>query len=396
MTENTKAIEQVKNVGLDGGNSGVKIFCEDNAGKEVSLYIPTVVSMYLGDKTENLDPKDVPAEDLEKQIDVTINSKALTFNGSRYIVGKKVLTDHMAATETEENSDKSTDDVVAVVSLAGLAILAMKESPESNNIKVKYDLGLNLPVNDINKKTAKINNERFIGTHEVIFHHPEREVKVTLEIEFANTLPEGASAAWGIVYDKNGKPVVRQVEINDKLEKKSLENEMILHFDIGGNSSEVVVTKGVAFVPKLSNGLTYGVKKTVSQIREIWNHKHNKRTIDSLLEFNEIYLNSEHPRHLELKEMSKNPLIQLAETFSRVIIDKIDGLKDDPYVFIYGGGAEILKTYLIDILTKKKRMKNVIFLEDPLFTNAKGSKVYTDSPRFKKKKEEYLEAVANG
>lgn len=386
---------ETKKVGLDGGNSGVKLYAGE--GEVIKLHIPSVTSMYIGEKVSKLDSSDIDVNDLENNIDITINSKALTFNDVRYVVGNKVLEDKMSTTETEENSNKATDDVIAIVSLAALTVLAIKDNPESNNIKVKYDLGLNLPVNDISKETAKLNNERFIGTHEVIYHHPsERDVKVTIEVEFANTLPEGSSAAWGIVFDVKGKLNEIKIEENETIQKVHLEDKTLLHFDIGGGSSEIVVTQGVAFRPNLSVGLTYGVKKTINDILAVWNHENKKKTIDSVSEFNSIYLDPTHPRHLKLKEISRPSLMQLANKFSAEMINKIDSLKDDPYVFVYGGGSKILQEFLTQILIKKDRMTNIVFVDDALFANARGSKIYTESPRFKIKKEEYLGVVQNG
>ncbi|OMP66314.1 hypothetical protein BTO28_12660 [Domibacillus epiphyticus] len=65
-----------------------------------------------------------------------------------------------------------------------------------------------------------------------------------------------------------------------------------------------------------------------------------------MAQFNEIYFDTEHPRHGALVEESKTGLLQLAQQISSAIINKIDDLKDDPYVFFYGGGAAILKDYL--------------------------------------------------
>ncbi|MDQ8094905.1 peptide ABC transporter substrate-binding protein, partial [Bacillus amyloliquefaciens] len=74
----------------------------------------------------------------------------------------------------------------------------------------------------------------------------------------------------------------------------------------------------------------------------------------------------------------------------------IDDLKDDPFVFIYGGGASVLKEDLLNMLTKKERLTNVTFLKDPLFVNARGLLVYTCSPRYEQQKEKELGVITNG
>ncbi|NKR09516.1 hypothetical protein, partial [Escherichia coli] len=71
-------------------------------------------------------------------------------------------------------------------------------------------------------------------------------------------------------------------------------------------------------------------------------------------------------------------------------------LKDDPYVFIYGGGAAILKEYLQQILKSKGRLTNATFLNNPMYVNARGLLVYTCSPRYQQQKEKELGVVTDG
>ncbi|MBO3796463.1 Alp7A family actin-like protein (plasmid) [Bacillus subtilis] len=381
--------------GADAGNNGLKLWVKDSE----PLMIPTVYSLYMGETTELMDMDDIPADELIQNIDVTINSKALTFNNKRYIVGEKVLKDNLQGIELEKKSDKSEDEIPVIVTLSGLAINAMKSSPTKDNLKVKYDLAVGLPVSTITQKNAISNAERFMGTHEVIFHHPSgRDVKVSIEIEFCKCLPEGAAAAWGVVFDENGKLEKRKVELKDseKVIEIDFKNKTLLHFDIGAGTTEIVVTEGVKFNPKLSEGLNYGVKNTINEIIKRWNRKNSRKSIDSMAEFNEIYFDSEHPRHLNLVAESDTGMLQLAQQISSSIINKIDDLKDDPYVYIYGGGAAVLKEYLMQILEKKMRTTNVTFLKNPMFVNARGLLVYACSPRYEEQKEKMLGVVADG
>ena len=115
-----------------------------------------------------------------------------------------------------------------------------------------------------------------------------------------------------------------------------------------------------------------------------------------MAEFNEIYFDSEHPRHNDLKQESQTGMLQLAQQISSAIINKIDDLKDDPYVFIYGGGAAVLKDHLQKILNTKGRSINVIFLGNPIYVNARGLLVYTCSPRYDQQKEKEIGVATNG
>ncbi|MGM0867385.1 MAG: ParM/StbA family protein [Bacillota bacterium] len=379
--------------GADAGNNGLKLWVKGSQ----PVLIPTVYSFYMGETTELMDMEDIPAEELLQNIDVTINSKALSFNGQRYVIGEKVLNDNLQGIELEKKSDKSKDEIPVMVTLAGLAIDAMKKKYDKNNIKMTYDLSVALPVSTITQESAKDNAARYMGTHEVIFHHPSgRNVTVTIKIEYCKCLPEGAAAAWGVVFDENGKLSERKVEIRDQIMKIDFSNKTLLHFDIGSGTTEIVVTDGVKFNPKLSEGLNFGVKTTIHEIIKRWNRVNPRKSIDSMAEFNEIYFDPEHPRHNDLVSESKTGLMQLAQQISSSIINKIDDLKDDPFVFIYGGGAAILKEYLQQILKTKDRMTNVTFLNQPMYVNARGLLVYTCSPRYEQQKEKELGAVTSG
>jgi len=379
--------------GADAGNNGLKLWVKDSE----PLTIPTVYSFYMGETTELMDMDDITAKDLLDNIDVTINSKALKVNGRRYIIGEKVLKDNLPPNELEEKSDKSMDEIPVIVTLAGLAINAMKQEYEKDNIEVTYDLSVALPVSTITQVTAKKNAERFMGTHEVIFHHPSgRNVTISIKIDYCKCLPEGAAGAWGVVFDENGKPSKRKIEIGENVIETDFNDKTLLHFDIGAGTTEMVVTEGVKFNPKLSEGLNFGVKPQINKIIKVWNRKNPRKSIDSMAEFNEIFFDAEHPRHIELVTESNTGFLQLAQQFSSYIINKIDDLKDDPFVFIYGGGADILKENLQEILKEKNRMTNVTFLNNPMYVNARGLLVYTCSPRFEQQKEKELGAVANG
>ncbi|HEO2443910.1 ParM/StbA family protein [Bacillus velezensis] len=381
-------------VGADAGNDSLKLWV---AGEE-PVSVPMVYAYYPGETMDLLDEQDIDIEPdkLFDNLDVTINSPSLSVNnGDRVIIGRKVLTDHLPSIELEENSDKSSDEIPLFVTIASLAAVAMRKNPSKNKLRVKYDLGISLPVNSISKKSARRNEDRYIGTHEVTFHHPSnRKVHVTVIIEFAKCQPEGAAGAWGVVYNENGELQKRTIEVTEgKIAEIDFQHQEMLHFDIGAGTSELVVTKGVVFNPRLSEGLNYGVRKTINNIRKVWNHKYSLKAIDTLAEFNQIYFNSEHPRHSTLRNFSKPYLKSLADQLSREIINKIDFMKDNPYVFIYGGGSLIIKDYLEQILEAKKRDYNVTFLSNPTFVNARGLLVYASSPRFNQLKKSALDEV---
>lgn len=378
-----------KKAGADAGNNALKLWVQD----QDPVMIPTSYALYIGESSDQFaeEQEDIPADQLNNHIDVTITSAAIETNGMRHIIGKKVLTDNLASTELEKKSDKSKDSIPVLVTLAGLATAAMSENPTKDTLRVNYDLAVALPIATITPDNAKAHAERFIGTHKVIYHHPSgRNVTVHITIEFAKTLPEGAAGAWGIVFNDAGKLTKRQITVNDQVVETTLEDKTILTYDIGAGTIEKVITKGVKYNPKLSSGLQYGSKETLMRVREIWNYENKNNTIDSMVEFDEIFFNPEHPRHNKLVSLARPALLQLSNQISTDMINTIDGLKDEPYVYVFGGGAAVLKDTLSQTLENKGRLSRVSFSKQPLYQNAWGLLVYTLSPRYQELKDKEL------
>jgi len=379
--------------GADAGNNALKLWEQG----ENPITIPSIYSLYMGELVTGMDMQDISPENLHNNIDVTITSKALGENGVRYVVGNKVFEDNLRSIEMEKLSDKSTDEIPVITTLSGLAVSAIKKEPNKDKIKLDVDLAIALPIAFINKENAVKNEERFMGTHYVTFHHPSgRNVEVEINVEFCKCLPEGAAAVWGVVFNEKGEILTRKIEVSEgNIEDVSFLDTVNLSFDIGAGTTEIVVTHGLNYKPQLSKGLNYGTKETILHFIDLWNKAEPRKNIDSLAEFNEIYFNSEHPRHKDVVEKFKPHQLQLAVKLSKEIINKVDDMKDEPYVFIYGGGSSLIKDALLGILKQKGRDKNVIFLNNPMYVNAKGLLVYACSPRFEELKLQHV-GVING
>ncbi|MER2005882.1 MAG: ParM/StbA family protein [Psychrobacillus sp.] len=370
--------------GVDAGNNSLKLWAD---GSE-PLMIPSIYSTYVGNTTEGFDVADFTPEQLVENIDITIvSSKAIPMTNSRYIVGSKVLQDRLTPVEMESKSNKSLDITPVILTLAGLTVDAIKRNSGKNKINISYDIALALPVNTITQEAAKVHSERFIGTHEIIFHHESgKKIEVVITIEFSKCIPEGAAASWGVVFDEKGKLIKRKVEEFGEIKEKTFENAKMFHVDIGAGTSELVTTQGVQYFPKLSKGLGYGTKEDINKILTLWNREVPRYPIDSVAEFNEIYYNAEHHLHSRLELFSKDALHQLAERLSVDIINQINYVKDSVHIFIYGGGSIILKNALQEILEQKGYLENVTFLNDPLYVNARGLLVFASSPIFEQQK----------
>ncbi|MFG3613455.1 ParM/StbA family protein [Rummeliibacillus stabekisii] len=371
---------KTRKVGVDSGNGSGKIYLDGN----LKLNIPTVYAEQFDSNFSAFGMADIAPEELVSNLDITfVSSKALKGKNKRYLIGEKVISSRNAnPIEMEIKSEKSSDELPVIVALAGLAVDAMINNENKNRITVNYDIALALPYRSMKQGNEKEHSSRFIGTHELIFHHPSgRNVNITLVIEYAKCITEGAAGAWGIVYDEKGKLQKKELIYSGEKKSVSLENKKILHNDIGAGTTELVVTTGVQYDPMLSEGKPFGVKGTIEDIIQTWNGEYD-RQIDSVAEFNDIYMNPEHDVHSQLRLFSKDALQGLAIKLAVSIKNAREKLKDNPLTFIYGGGAIILKEFLEDALEARNSLTNVFFLEDPVFVNARGLYVFANTPIF--------------
>ena len=58
----------------------------------------------------------------------------------------------LKGTEVEKKSNKSTDELMVITILSGLAVSAMRQSPTSSHINIRYDLSVALLCSLLHKK----------------------------------------------------------------------------------------------------------------------------------------------------------------------------------------------------------------------------------------------------
>lgn len=379
--------------GLDGGNGSLKGW---SSAMLEGILIPSVFYK-LGidnDVEDNLDHTDYTPENIVDNLDITyVSTKALDETNQRYYIGNRVAKEFKDGSETTTESIKYIDKTPILVGLAALAVDAIKRNPEKTKIKINYDLGLALPVLDISTG-AKIQEERFMGTHELIVHQPSgNNIQLTITVEFASCIPEGAAAAWGVVYDEKGRANKRKYLENDVVKIGDFRDLPMTHADIGGGSTELVYTEGIQYYHKQSDGLPFGTKQIIVEINKDWNKTRRQGRLKTVNDFTKVYFDNTDPRHAELNLFAKSRLDRQGDKIGREIVNFYNGFSSASTalpLIIYGGGAILFKDSISKVLEQNGLLDKVVFLEDALFTNAKGLLVYCSSPVFAKKKEAAL------
>ncbi len=395
--------KRIKNVirraGVDGGNGETKMYFE---GVEEGLAIPTaeLIVINANGKGNFLASTVVTPKNIHEHLDITfLSSKALTKTNERYLIGKRTLKSMGAKPkETPKHAQKHTSEIVARTMLAGLLVDAIRNNPDSKSITVHYDLNLGLPLNQIDEEAFQKHAERFIGTHEMKFHYPNgEEILVTIVIEFAMTLPEGAIGGYAIIYNIDGSlktyEIVEEDESGDLNKSEvTFEDRELLMGDIGAGSLDCAVMMGVDFDYENSEGFELGTKESVNKIRTEWNKLQKQDQIHSLTQFTEIYSNTEIFNSTKLQNFSTMYLNDDAIVIADSLKSIYEKMPSRARIVLYGGGALLYKNALMPLL--EEYSDKVIFAPDPKFTNAKGLLIFALTPAFEELKSNYLEALS--
>ncbi|MFY0519304.1 hypothetical protein ACOMCU_15975 [Lysinibacillus sp. UGB7] len=391
----------VRKAGVDGGNGELKVYFE---GADEGLAIPTaeLIVINANGKGNFLATDVVTPKNIHEHLDITfVSSKALAKTNERYHIGKRTLKNMGAKPkETPKHAQKHTSEIVARTVLAGLLVDAVRNNPESKSITAHYDLDLALPLNQIDEEAFQKHAERFIGTHEMKFHYPNgEELTVTIVVEFAMTLPEGAVGSYAIVYNQDGslKQYTIVEDINDEnpegtITEVTFDDRELLLGDIGAGSLDCAVMKGVDFDYSNSEGFELGTKESVSKIRTEWNKLQKQDQINSLTQFTEIYSNTEIFNSAKLQNFSTMYLNDDAIVIADSLKSIYEKMPSRARIVLYGGGAILYKNALLPLL--EEYSDKVIFASNPKFTTAEGLLIFALTPAFEELKNNYLEAIS--
>lgn len=391
----------VRKAGVDGGNGETKMYFE---GVDEGLAIPTAELILLNANSKSkgnfLANDVVTPKNIHEHLDITfLSSKALSKSNERYLIGKRTLKALGAKPkETPKHAQKHTSEIVARTVLAGLLVDSIRNNPESKTITAHYDLNLALPLNQIDEEAFQKHAERFIGTHEMKFHYPNgEEILVTIVVEFAMTLPEGAIGGYAIVYNLDGTPKIYEIleedENGDQVKTEvTFEDRELLMGDIGAGSLDCAVMFGVDFDYENSEGFELGTKESVNKIRTEWNKLQKQDQINSLTQFTEIYSNTEIFNSAKLQNFSTMYLNDDAIVIADSLKSIYEKMPSRARIVLYGGGAILYKNALIPLL--EEYSDKVIFAPDPKFITAKGLLIFALTPAFEEIKNNYLEALS--
>lgn len=369
------AKSKIYHFGADAGNSALKLAVE---GMDEVIYIPSVYTEAVVYGID--DGEEESVSDVLDHLVVTITTPSIE-KKQNMIIGEKVVRDGVVASYLPVGVKKSREPFPLFLTLTGLAAAAIKMNPGKKNIRIDYEGTITLPITQINQEEASLVESRLMGNHTVVVQLPDQEITVNIFIHFAKCGPEGAIAAYDLIYDFNGN-VKNEVYLDS----------LIQYFDIGDGTTELPVTRGLKYEKILSRGLKVGVAGTLDLIMDNFNQKFDNYQLRSRRHAYQVLMDPKHKHHDEIKKIAEPYLSQLANVMATNFVNQLRNAQDVDECVGLGGGVVLVKDKLVPMM--KERGYEMKILDNAVNATAIGALKYSLSPRFQQFKAKSQVAIA--
>lgn len=379
-------------VANDNGNSEHKIFIGDTLYKYPNVY--SIIYDPPGQSDEDLD---VVIDNLHKNIDVLINSEAISKSPTRYLVGLSALSSqnpHNIYNMDVSNVKKHKETLPIINTLAIIATEAVKEHYYKNaklengdTIKVKVNMTTALPASIHDSETEKEFGDKFTNhLHEVKVYVKDLSINVQIDFNYVKVLKEGIPALFEIIED--GKNNYRNDHMFDQFKReydhKKLDGsyflkKQLLHVDIGDGSTELVFTTGYSADPRKSAGEKFGLGQAIEKasvgLSDHLGIDITRQTISEYLK------DKNHKFHHKAMGQLYLPKEEVSDKVYRAIVKRLETLRFEVDVIcVYGGASilleDILYRQLVNFCTEYKIEVLWIPAEFAVDMNVRGMKIF--------------------
>lgn len=362
---------------VDQGNSKTYFVTrgKDGEGKNVleSFSQPSAYRLTY-DNVFKEDNISLVVKDLHKNLLVRIDSPAVP--EGMYEIGYLASESSDVSVRDIQYEDKYKSDLPVIVTLGMIAQRAvekafkkMGDAINGERIQVNVDMVTGIPVKEWNSETAKFFSARFEeGKHVVkVYLGHKAYAEVEIKFEYTKTLPEAAPVIFSLLEDLNGKPRSGEIfeeflnEYADEYDAKQfngleLQNQRLLHLDIGSATSDCPVTNGYNPDNRFVDGIKLGLGVAIDNILEKFKKETrmetaSRTTISEVLEADES-----HPYYKYNKYAKKEVKAEIIRSgINKRIYQKVDSMMDDmknalDMVVVYGGGSILMKESLYPYL----------------------------------------------
>lgn len=193
------------NIGNDVGNHDTKMNIDGEKREQPTAILMTNRTPFSAD----VDPKSV-LNNIWNNIFVTIDSPAVT--PGMYHIGRSALDEGTPPDNLVLGDLKGRSHIPFVVTLGMIAAHAAQKFPEKDEINVRNDMGIALPVTQFDEEDARRYENSFMkdkegqqAKHKVTLHLGARRVNVNIVFSFVRCVQEGMVACWTLAYTAEGK-----------------------------------------------------------------------------------------------------------------------------------------------------------------------------------------------
>jgi len=337
-------------IGLDLGFSNVKAIA--NNGRK--FVFPSIISETGTELFENMSvigksKKKFNAKNAVKNLKVE-------FGDEKYYIGQNAINQGRNVDNLLTNQRIGKESEL-ILGLTAIGLL-------STNDEIRVDLMLGLPLTelDLADKLKKL----FKGTHKIDIYDNKRGSSISKKIiiNSVKVIQQSVAALYSEVFHLNG--AVNKQRINEL-------RDLVAIVDIGYRTTDLVVTKDLGFITRLSSTIEIGVSDIYRSLKQYLknsdlNFDKNLAQIEEYVKKGYLILDGE---KIDLTEQIEHYTNLVAEQLTTEIRNLWkDSLREFSGIYFVGGGSILLEEKL------RKEFKSFNILEEPQFSNAKGYLAY--------------------
>jgi hypothetical protein len=344
--------EMSKKIGIDAGNSAVKIATERTN---------TITPAFIASGSELRDYGDKEYKK-DQRLDVIISSEANKING-RYFVGKLAYNERRTRLiERNQIIPKAEDDVLLITEIVATAFHLLEENP---NISTEYiELYASLPIAeyfDTQKNYKEIFEKRLKTTHTIKFLDPAfKGAEVKLIVNNVKILPEGIGAFYTFI----------------KNEEDLKKNRVLI--DIGRFTTDILFFENGEFQRNGFIGINEGISNPMGEIQKYLQDEigidYSYFQIDNAIRNKDKKIKA-YGKTYEIGEITDKAFRNFAMFIESKLSEKVKqnaidmSQLDD--ILLTGGGAILMSNYIG--IQKMLKGLDVIYNENPIMSNAIGN-----------------------
>ncbi|QOK29994.1 ParM/StbA family protein (plasmid) [Cytobacillus oceanisediminis] len=374
----SKIPEMLLDCSNDNGNSEQAMFINGELLRQPNVYAEPSSKGFV----DNVSPESL-MDNLMNQIDVTISSSSIDFDG-RYYIGRKAIKSQYqpfsmdVALDTKYNSDLPIINTIGTLAAKSVQNYFTKNKKIPSELNVKVNMLTALPVEQWNPENADYFAKRFTGDketliHSVVVHINNIDVHVKITFESVRVAAEGVPALFALLFDENLNYRNDDIFNNYKdtygkeITGESLKGKRISHIDIGDGTTDMPVTNGFNLDTHYVTGCDHGVGHAIEDALKNFKEQHNSLKKLTRQKFSEYLKEEDHQYHRDaVRYFQKTALTQSKFIFKEYqrVLSAFDNEVD--MIVVYGGGSIVLKESLFPLLKglADKREKEILWVPE--------------------------------